>query len=79
MNLSNFKQVISGDPKSGKDIKQKKDSEESFAKYALYLILAGGAFIIYSTLAPSGSSHQRVAKPQQNSIGQKEEMVGENI
>jgi hypothetical protein len=63
LNLSNFKQVISGDPKFGKDIKQKKDSEESFAKYALYLILAGGAFIIYSTLAPSGSSHQRAANP----------------
>jgi len=36
-------------------VNRKKDNEEGFAKFALYLIIAGGAFLIYSVLIPAGS------------------------
>ena len=35
------------------------ENEEGFAKFALYLIIAGGVFMIYSTLAPAGSKEKK--------------------
>ena len=40
-------------------VNRKSDNEEGFAKFALYLIIAGGALMIYSTLAPPGSKGKK--------------------
>lgn len=61
-NTSTTYPISSVKPEINKNTINPKNSQGDFAQYALYLILGGGVFIIYSVLAPTASSNNSKKK-----------------